>query len=651
MQKRNLFYKKNIKIDRCFLLKVLFTFWIFSPFGGWGAFAQTACFTADNTRGCVPLTVNVTDCSNTPNPTLIAYKYSQIEGFVARTTNTYTQPGRYSITQIVQVGASGDSIRRINYIEVLPTPVPIFTIKNCANQQISIDIPDLTYEQYEINWGDASPIQTTPKNSPPLTHTYASLGSFSVTITGKYVPGNCGGTTSVLVTPVTTLPKPMPSLIQTITRGTNNGKIVLNFDSDASFLYDFLVNGVAVTQNIQGTGGTIIQTFDNLNTENQVFCFEIKAKDVCGNENVSDNVFCNQILKVTAQNNQNIIDWRAYPASNIPVGAFESYTLYRNGQAYQVFTDINQVQYVDTDVQCRVNYCYELVADFNSPTLDFSVKTNQSCVQSFSTLPPPAVNSLNSTVDSDFTIRLFWEVPTIPRITSYKIDRNGEILTNETATKSIIDTDLRMTKQFCYKIQYTNECENTSAVSASTCPVFLRGNAVTQGNIQLNWTPYRNSDNSFEDYIVEKLDENGNVYAQIQIFSNIINFALDTEAKDDRQIMRYRIKTVIDNAKKIYSYSNVIQIKQKFKIFFPNAFAPEGLNATFAPKALFIKTYKMVIFNRLGEELFSTKNIDEGWNGNAKGNPAPADTYVYVVELEDTLGEIFTTQGTFLLIR
>lgn len=654
MQKKKLFYKKTINLYKYFLFNHKNVFLLFLLMFWWlnsNTFAQTACFTADKTRGCVPLTINLTDCSGTLNPVLIAYKYSETEGFVDRTTNTYTQPGRYTITQIVQVTTRGDSIRKINYIEVLPAPAPIFNIKNCANQQVSLDIPDLTYEQYEINWGDGSPTQTIPKNSPPITHTYNTFSNYSVTITGKYIPGGCGGTTAVLITPISTLPKPSPTLIHTPVKATTNGKIILNFESDASFLYDFVLNGTTTTQNIQGTGGIIIQTFDNIDTETQSLCFQIKAKDVCGNENISDNFFCNQTLKVTAQNNQNIIEWRAYPSSNIPPNAFERYTLFRNGQAYQVFTDINQTQYIDTDVQCRVNYCYELIADFSNATLDFSVKTNQSCVESFSTLPPPIVNSLNSTIDSDYTIRIFWEVPTLPRITSYKIDRNGEILTNETPTKSIIDTDLRMTKQFCYRIQYTNECGNTSAFSSTTCPVFLKGNIITQGNIQLSWTHYQNSDNYFEDYIVEKLDADGNVYAQTQLFSNIINFLVDTEAKNDRQIMRYRIKTVIDKSKNLYSYSNIIEIKQKFKIFFPNAFAPEGLNATFAPKALFVKTYKMVIFNRLGEEVFSTRNIEEGWNGTAKGNPAPADTYVYVVELEDTLGETFATQGTFLLIR
>ncbi len=638
----------NAKPNMSFRILCIAFYFLFSQ----KTFAQTACFTADKLRGCAPLSITVTDCSNTPNPTLIAYKYSETEGFVARTTNIYTTPGRYTITQIVQIATSGDSIRKVNYIEVLPTPAPIFTLKNCASQQVSLQIPDLTYEQYEINWGDGSPLQIVPKNSPPVTHTYATLGTYSVTVAGKYNPGNCGGSNTVLITPVTDIPLPSPSLIHTTSRATN-GKIVVNFDSDASFFYDFLVNGTlsSSAQNIGGTGGTIIQSFDNLDTENQVFCFQIKAKDACGNEKTSDNFFCNQTLKVTTQNNQNTIDWRVYPTTNLPNNTFLQYTLYRNGQAYQIFNNIAQIQYIDTEVQCKVNYCYELIAQFSNPTVDFDVKSNQACVQSFSTLSPPVVSSLNATVDSDYTIRLFWEVPTIPRITNYKIDRNGEILNNETTTQSLVDTDLRMTKQFCYSIQYTNECGNTSAFSPTTCPVFLKGNAITQGNIQLIWTPYRNSNNSFEEYIVEKLDETGNVYAEVPMFSNAITFYLDTDAKNDRQVMRYRIKTVINATNKVFSYSNVISIKQKFKIFFPNAFAPEGLNMVFAPKALFVKTYKMVIYNRLGEELFSTKNIEEGWNGNAKGNPAPADSYVYVVELEDTLGESFATQGTFLLIR
>jgi len=57
------------------------------------------------------------------------------------------------------------------------------------------------------------------------------------------------------------------------------------------------------------------------------------------------------------------------------------------------------------------------------------------------------------------------------------------------------------------------------------------------------------------------------------------------------------------------------------------------------------------IFNRWGEEVFSTDDITKGWDGYYKGELQNIDTYKYFVRAEMWNGEIFERKGDILLMR
>lgn len=70
-------------------------------------------------------------------------------------------------------------------------------------------------------------------------------------------------------------------------------------------------------------------------------------------------------------------------------------------------------------------------------------------------------------------------------------------------------------------------------------------------------------------------------------------------------------------------------------IVIPNAFSPnhDGRNDRFnAIVTCPIDRFEMSIYNRWGNKVFSTTNIDEGWDGSYKGVQAEAGTYVYLLE-------------------
>ena len=57
------------------------------------------------------------------------------------------------------------------------------------------------------------------------------------------------------------------------------------------------------------------------------------------------------------------------------------------------------------------------------------------------------------------------------------------------------------------------------------------------------------------------------------------------------------------------------------------------------------------IFNRWGEEVFSTTDINKGWDGKFRDQVQPADSYIWLVEGIDTNGKEIRKTGVLNLIK
>ena len=87
----------------------------------------------------------------------------------------------------------------------------------------------------------------------------------------------------------------------------------------------------------------------------------------------------------------------------------------------------------------------------------------------------------------------------------------------------------------------------------------------------------------------------------------------------------------------------------------PNIFTPgnnDGVNDTFGPllgdEDLIIRSFN--IYNRFGQNVYTVEGDYVPWNGLQNGDPAPEDTYAYVVEI-DCSGTIVLRSGEVTLLR
>ena len=99
----------------------------------------------------------------------------------------------------------------------------------------------------------------------------------------------------------------------------------------------------------------------------------------------------------------------------------------------------------------------------------------------------------------------------------------------------------------------------------------------------------------------------------------------------------------------------LVKILPEYLIWVPNAFTPfnkDGLNDVFKPIAFGVTEYKMYIFDRWGNLIFETNDLDTGWNGTDKGHPCQIDVYVYKLEYKDMVEyEHHEKVGTVTLVR
>jgi gliding motility-associated-like protein len=92
-------------------------------------------------------------------------------------------------------------------------------------------------------------------------------------------------------------------------------------------------------------------------------------------------------------------------------------------------------------------------------------------------------------------------------------------------------------------------------------------------------------------------------------------------------------------------------------VYVPSAFTPndDGTNDMFKAIGMDVKDFSMIIFNRWGEKIFETKDINQGWDGTYKGVPSPVGLYIWQIEANDNNGKTLVTdmqrKGTVGLIR
>ena len=91
-----------------------------------------------------------------------------------------------------------------------------------------------------------------------------------------------------------------------------------------------------------------------------------------------------------------------------------------------------------------------------------------------------------------------------------------------------------------------------------------------------------------------------------------------------------------------------------FPVYMPTAFTPnnDGLNDVYrVPPENRNRLVSLDIYNRWGQLIFSSSNMNVGWDGTVKGIPQASDVFVYKLRMRGLTGKEFRTSGRLTLIR
>lgn len=103
-----------------------------------------------------------------------------------------------------------------------------------------------------------------------------------------------------------------------------------------------------------------------------------------------------------------------------------------------------------------------------------------------------------------------------------------------------------------------------------------------------------------------------------------------------------------------HNYYLDIVVREEYSLDVPMAFTPLGNDGN---RVVYVKGFgiknllQFRIYNRWGEEVFYTDDINQGWNGYYKGQLQNIDNYSYYVEAEMYDGTIRNKKGHIMLIR
>lgn len=101
--------------------------------------------------------------------------------------------------------------------------------------------------------------------------------------------------------------------------------------------------------------------------------------------------------------------------------------------------------------------------------------------------------------------------------------------------------------------------------------------------------------------------------------------------------------------------SDIVVIDPVVTLFIPEAFTPnsDGINDEFLARGTGIVKFKMSVFNRWGQQVFTTWDMNNGWDGtlNNTGVEVKEDVYTYKIILEDLTGIEKAYKGIVTLMK
>ncbi len=479
------------------------------------------------------------------------------------------------------------------------------------------------------------------------------------------------------------IPPSMP-IIDSVSVDPSTGFVQISWDTNAwndvgGYIIYIEVNG-ALTPIDTLWGNNVISYIDQNNSPCSISggfnTYAVAAFDTCGNPSAISTR--NNTMGLTAAKDicedKIVLRWNSY--RNMPSG-LAGYEVYasENGGVSQLIGTLtpNDTVFEHIGLNNGSNYCYFIRAkSLNGQSSSTSCtvcriakKPDQPqfiYIRSASVLPGN-INGVGLLIYTD----------TAGKVSQYRIERSiDNINWNAIATlppdytnptRSYIDASALVLQQpYLYRMVVVDSCGDDVLTSAKAKTMLLKVVAENDLTNQLSWGDYVGFDGLVSNYdIYRSIDGVWEPFPIINLPAAQTTYDDDvTSFNNTGGVFEYYINA-LEGPNNVYSFSdsarsNSISVAQKPKLYVPSAFNPESnipKNRVFFPSGVFInsKDYLFIVFNRWGKEVFTSTEINKGWDGKYKNEDAPQGIYTYYVRFTTSSGVLFEDRGTVTLIR
>ncbi len=362
------------------------------------------------------------------------------------------------------------------------------------------------------------------------------------------------------------------------------------------------------------------------------------------------------------------LNWNFY--TNWPGGVFK-YVVYAslNGGPYQVAQTLSATDQTVTftNVNDGDQWCYFVRAYESGGRLDSSI-SNVRC-EKINIVQAPSYNQFETCTDaSTSTVDLAWICDPAADLISFEIKHGltpGSLnnLATVTATHPPLSvytyshSGVSQQQVNYYTISAIDSCNQAYLITHANT-IYLSGVTTLDNISELRWTPF---------YMDSAMINNYMVYRNVGGAGwNLIATLSDTARtyKDDVKAFYAVQDQICYHVMANYTFhlpvlpANYNSLSNEWcaspysTIYVPNAVFPKGNNKVFKPIIAFpeFTDYRMDIFNRWGERVFTSVDYNIGWDGTTNGKDAIEGNYTFLITFTKADGKQFVQQGNVAVV-
>ncbi len=396
----------------------------------------------------------------------------------------------------------------------------------------------------------------------------------------------------------------------------------------------------------------------------------VVAMDACGNKSLVPPAHQTILMGFTPPDACNAglaINWSAYQNWGNGVDRYEIF----------VGADGAPSTLVGTATGTQTNFIYEggndgeelcFYVEAVEGTTDFRSRSNVHCSTISILQPIRGIDLLGASVNADGSVSLEWLWDPTALLTeafqeSARVNDDNVVVANLPLSTPLVNDNLQQditvnaqTAAYYYRIRATDECGNMIVSNQSTTP-FLRGEALTNSN-RLRWDAYVHdlaTDITYELVRIEGASETTVFTGSSTDLQYLDPQEQQLETEGSCYFLRVNVTYLLSTGEELSREltSNIVCLIPAPKVYVPNIFAPEGVNATFRPQLSFgtLAEYEMQVFDRWGGQVFQSSSIDKGWDGKRQGALMPQGIYLYFIRLTPNGGTPIELSGDVMLLR